>query len=360
MKKTALLMSLVALFLFSACDSNSYRIKGTVTDPTISDSTKVYLDRYNKTMICLDSTYVIDGKFELKGNVDSVETLYLVFGDNLRKIANLILEPGKISIKVDSNFNYMVTGTEQNDILTGFSVKEKELSKRAEKVVKAYRSAQGKAKDSLLAVLQGFEKEYTKLSYDYSLKHVNSIAGTRIFLGTNYGYSIAQKDSILSKMNEKTKENPDIKALLKQVESLRKTAVGQPFTDFEMKNLKGQNVKLSDFVGKTDYLLVDFWASWCGPCLRSLPELKKFYKEHKGTKFNIVGVSLDSKEDAWKAAIKKHKLGWNHMSDLKGWQSLGASLYSVRGIPATVLIDKKGTIVGRNMPLNEINKLLAK
>ncbi len=361
MKKSTLFTLLVALILLGACNSKSYRIKGTVSDPNIADSTKVYLSKYNKKFIHLDSTYVIDGKFEIKGEVDSTQNAYLGFmkGKRLQNLANFILESGNITVDVDTNFRYKITGTEQNNILADFSAKEMELGKKASEVMKKYRVATTE-KDSLSDVLVKIQEDFYAIAYDYSTKYVNTLAGTNILLNTNMGYSFDKKYAVLSKMTEETKSNPRVKAFVKQIEQEKKTAKGQPYTDVTLKDRAGKEVKLSDYVGKTDYLLVDFWASWCGPCIRSLPELKKFYNAHKGSKFDVVGISLDNKQEDWEKSIKKNEIVWHHMSDLKGWQSTAAEAYAIRAIPATILIDKNGTIVGKNIPLRKVEKLLEK
>ena len=129
----------------------------------------------------------------------------------------------------------------------------------------------------------------------------------------------------------------------------KKTAVGTQFVDFEMQTPEGKSVKLSDYVGKGKVVLVDFWASWCGPCRREMPNLVETYAKYKGKNFEIVGVSLDQDGAAWKEAIKKLDMTWPQMSDLKFWQSEGAQLYAVNSIPHTVLIDGDGTIIARGL-----------
>ncbi len=139
---------------------------------------------------------------------------------------------------------------------------------------------------------------------------------------------------------------------------MKKVAVGQKFTDFEMVDLKGDTHKLSDYVGKGNVTLVDFWASWCGPCMQEVPNLKKTYETYHKKGFEIVGISLDSEKGAWEAAVKDKQMNWIHLSDLRGWQSAGGALYGVRSIPNTFLVDKDGTIVGHNLFGEELNKKL--
>ena len=134
-----------------------------------------------------------------------------------------------------------------------------------------------------------------------------------------------------------------------QTEKQKKTAVGTKFIDFEMQTPEGKTVKLSDYAGKGKVVLVDFWASWCGPCRREMPNLVEAYAQYKGKNFEIVGVSLDQDAAAWKESIKKLNMTWPQMSDLKFWQSEGAQLYAVNSIPHTVLIDGDGTIIARGL-----------
>lgn len=117
--------------------------------------------------------------------------------------------------------------------------------------------------------------------------------------------------------------------------------------DFAQNDPDGKPIKLSELRGKV--VLVDFWASWCGPCRRENPNVVKMYNKYKDQGFEILGVSLDKRKDAWLKAIEKDKLTWPHVSDLRGWQNQVAQLYSVTSVPATVLLDREGRIVARNL-----------
>ena len=143
--------------------------------------------------------------------------------------------------------------------------------------------------------------------------------------------------------------NERINKLKAHIETSEKTAVGQKYIDFSMQTPEGKTVSLSDFVSKNKYTLIDFWASWCGPCRREMPNLVEAYAQYKGKNFEIVGVSLDQDAAAWKESIKKLNMTWPQMSDLQGWNNAGAKLYGVNSIPATVLVDQEGTIVARNL-----------
>lgn len=121
------------------------------------------------------------------------------------------------------------------------------------------------------------------------------------------------------------------------------------YIDFEMDTPQGAPIKVSDFVSKNKYTLIDFWASWCGPCHAEMPTVVKAYNDFHGKGLEIVGVSLDSNKEDWVRAIAALDMTWPQMSDLKGWESAGAQLYNVRGIPTNVLVDQQGRIVAQNL-----------
>ncbi len=131
--------------------------------------------------------------------------------------------------------------------------------------------------------------------------------------------------------------------LRSQIKNAQSFVVGAEAPDFAMNNMEGEKVKLSDFKGKV--VLIDFWASWCGPCRKENPHVVKLYEKYQKDGFEILGVSLDKTQDRWVQAVAKDGLTWPQVSDLKGWQNEVAQMYSVKSIPHTVLLDKEGKIL---------------
>lgn len=134
--------------------------------------------------------------------------------------------------------------------------------------------------------------------------------------------------------------------------------ISDSYIDFLMQDTSLVEHKFSDHLGKLT--LLEFWASWCGPCMAELPNVKSAYEEYKSYGFSVVGISLDKNEISWKKAINKHNIAWTNLSDLNGQQTLAAIQYGVDGIPDNFLIDSNGVIVARDLRGKELNQAIKK
>jgi peroxiredoxin len=348
MKKFSLIF--FAAFTVFSCTENGYKING-VADLNWLNGKTVYLaDLSGSSFFDTDSTVVKNGKFAFSGVVDTAKISSIWFYDshNNEKIRSiLILEKGKINVHIVSEDSVSVSGTALNNV---YSIYETSMSEFYRKYNNASKVSETEASK--------VEQEIADFNFVFCKDNAENLVGKAIFLQCYYNFSVEQKEAIITLFDEEAKKDPKIALVAASLENEKKVAVGRQFIDFSLPTPQGAELRLSDLVGKSDFLLVDFWASWCGPCIRSMPALKSVYDKYHGKRFDILGVSLDRTEADWKNAIKKYDLKWHHVSDLKFWQSEAGQIYAVSSIPCTVLIDKNGKIAGRNLHPMEIEDIL--
>ena len=355
MKKV--LLALVAVICITACTKTEYSIEGHIDGADLNGTTIYLVERIDRVWKAIDNTVVENDKFTFSVENEEARVVYLryEYAGNTNA-QQFVLEPGNIKITIDSLENISVKGTKQNKIFNAFNETEADIFRRKTEASETSEE-RGLSVEEQAKEQQAFLDEYKAQIMEYCTKYVNTTIGQHLFVSSCYYLSISEKEAILAKCNNTTKSNARIQKIIADLEIEKTVAEGTPFVDFTQIDTDDVELSLSSLVGKTDYVLVDFWASWCRYCIPTFPKLKTLYDTYR-EKIEILGVSLDSNEKEWKDAIEKHELPWLHVSDLKGWQNEAVSLYAVKGIPHTVLINKEGKIVGHNMSTAEIEKLL--
>ncbi len=328
--------------------------------------TKIYLSKLGeKELVILDSSDVNkDGEFIIKTEVEKTDFYQLGFGKEDYMI--LILEPGE-KLKLEMNS----TDLDSPKLIEGSSGSE--LVYEANKIISVYKEKMDTLnkiyqryyftdkRDSISKILTGEYIEIEKQQKDYVRKIIKENYASLACLIFIDNLEIKDEYEVFKNLSntlyEKYPENQFVITLHKTVKVEGKTAVGEIAPEIVLPNPAGKMVSLSSLKGKV--VLIDFWASWCGPCRRESPNMVRIYNLYKDKGFEIFGVSLDKSEEGWLAAIEKDKLTWTHVSDLKYWQSAAAKEYGVSSIPFTLLIDKNGRILAKGLRGAELEKKLA-
>ena len=353
--KKAILLLLPALLL-TGCQPKTYTIKGTVSDENL-DGNYIYLCLYQSPAPPLDSTLVEDGAFSFSGKADTAILATLRFKSGVSRVgADFILENGKIQATLDDD--PQVTGTPRNDKYITFrhAIKEhRRLSgQREEKLATVTTAADSAAiKDEYATILLEYYREEIA---GFVFRNTDNLAGALACLGMIMEFD--EEEKIFATASEEFLNASGMAKRKETFETQKKSRIGQPFLDFELPDETGTLRKLSDFTGAGKVVLIDFWASWCGPCIGTFPGLKAVYDKFAPQGFEIFGVSLDSSKENWLESIDEHGLTWPQLSDLKGWNSAAGKLYGVRFIPHTVLIDQNGIIVEKNLPTSMLEDKL--
>lgn len=361
MRKFMMGACLSALLLGACSKAPGYKVSGTVANAEEGDTvTLSVLDGWN--LVPLEKTVIKDGKFTFEGRQDTAVVRILSCNSKKGESRGLIqffLENGNIEVEMDTTFVYHVKGTKANEDFCDFENRNEQLSSEAMKI---YYTLQ----DSTLDETKRAELEESSQKKDQEIRnfikqfckaHISEVSGA-------YALALHVKDFEEQEMMELVNQMPEgslipeINDLKAEYQNKQKTAIGQPFVDFTMKTPAGEDLSVSDVAKQAKVLMIDFWASWCGPCRAEMPAVKEAYAKYHDKGFEIIGVSLDANEADWKKAIEQLELPWPQMSDLKGWECAGADLYGVKAIPATVLI-KEGVIINRNLRGEAIQEALA-
>ena len=317
---------------------------------------KVYLveeEYINGPSKIIDSAKVVDNRYEFKGPRVDVPKMYFIKSADpncLSPITPVFIENGVIRVRANADFflNREVSGTVNNDL---FSLYNAAREYGVDSIRRVFvidrmihpdkdRETQTKEFDARTDFLNSRNLSVQKNMVETYKDQV--FAPFMIYWEMKADLSLDELKAWRQKIDPKLNNHPYTKQLDEYIR-LAAFGVGSVMPNFTLKTPDGKDISLTDFKGK--YVLVDFWASWCGPCLREMPNVVKLYKECKGKNFEIFGVSLDNKKDAWEKAIKANGMKWPQGSDLKGWGSEPARLCNVSAIPFTVLIDPEGEVI---------------
>ncbi|QKJ30656.1 AhpC/TSA family protein [Mucilaginibacter mali] len=371
MKKFLLAILVLPVYAMAQNNGNDFTIKGKIG--TLSAPAKVYLTYAADNKRFTDSATINDGRFEFKGKApETPAQAYVVLnsdGNGMAKAKDytqIYIEKGEISINAAAEpiSKATIGGTPTNIDLSAFNKLNKPATDLNEQYGNKTRSATDaeKASPQFKAELALIEKRYSEASKAATLQfiktHSSSYLSFKLTTDQAYSMDYAEIAPLYNELSPELKSSVAGQRFTGQLEKMKKVAIGAMAPAFTLPDTAGRQVSLSDFRGK--YVLVDLWASWCGPCRAENPNLVRTYNKYKGKNFTILGVSLDRADDKakWEAAINKDGLTWTHVSDLKFWQCEVALAYGVQAIPQNFLLDPSGKIVAKNLRGEELDNKL--
>ncbi len=360
---------IAAATLLSCQNSNKYTINGTVPSDAY-EGTNVYLQRIVNNDVLITDTAVVQNKiFTFSGIADTIGVRLIALDGNVNpqqeSIVPVLIEPGKLEVAFDTVIT--VKGSAVNSGYNNFRLAQRELVQKSRGIVEQFNNetAAGTMTEERDAELNEaydvISDQLIDLNFNFFKENITNKLGEFVFQNSRYTSMLKpeQQREIFTLASDEFKADENIRRMITRLDNLEKVAVGKKFIDFSMDDTEGKEVSLSDYAGKGNYVLIDFWASWCGPCRQEMPHVVAAYEKYKAKGFEVVGISLDQDHNRWAQGIKDLKMTWPQMSDLKYWNSAVVDLYAIDAIPHTVLLDREGTIIEKNLRGNALEKKLA-
>ena len=354
MKK--IIVAVLPAFLFLACEQkdNKGTIKGTITKMGTGE---IYLIKSGDEQK-IDTIKVVNDAFTYTTSLEEPTVYMANFGPE-QQPGFFILENGTTTLNYEmGNLKSLtVKGGAEQEVYNSFLNACRPTFQQMDSLGQI-----AMANEDNTALLQELQQVFYTLDnslkaqqLDFINKHKSNI-GTA-FIAVNYlnekmDKTYTEVDNLYQSLDEKVKKSYYGKKLVEMANQMKGTSIGQPAPAFTLNDVNGKPVDLASFKGKIT--LIDFWASWCGPCRGENPNVVAAHNKYKAKGFDILGVSLDEDKDKWLQAIEKDGLTWTQVSDLKGWQSVAAEMYGIQSIPTNYLIDKEGKIIGKNLRGEEL------
>ena len=343
MKK--LLFGLFFLPALVIAQSGNFRIKGTLKG--MPDKTEIILQNEELNPEPIGTANSTGESFELKGEIKE-PGLYKLSAKGSQQPLFIFLDPSDITIEGDfkSIQTSKISGSQTTfdffQFNSSFSPMIQKLSSIAQQI------NQGTKDESVRKNYEQLVADANKYADEFIKSHSNSpVSPFVVLVMMQLSEDPMVMENRLAMISAQAKENYYGKMAAKLAADAKFGAVGTIAPDFTQKDVSGKDVKLSSFKGK--YVLLDFWASWCGPCRQENPNVVNAFNNYKDKNFTVLGVSLDRARDPWLKAIQDDKLNWTQLSDLKFWNNEVAVQYKIQSIPQNYLIDPDGKIIGKNL-----------
>lgn len=373
MKNSLLFVFLVFALLMNVAGQAQikYSIKGKLNSRSDGD---IYLVAFSSKQDTLEFATIKNGRFEFKGELSEpvMATIFLGKRDRM----NFVLEGAKYILTEMPDSSLCMEGGEQQELYERYQLLQKKMAKDDEAICKAYAEAE-KIKDEagMKKALADFDRNlesYHKQENALIAEQADSfVASVMVFnvlknmdferimpmsIKPHWNYQILKEKYQL--LGNRAKATYWGKIVVDYVNKQERVAVGAIAPDFQLTTPEGQQISLHGLRAKVK--VIDFWASWCGPCRRENPNMVRIYKKYHEKGLEILGVSLDKNKEEWMKAILEDGLIWKHGSDLKVWKSVPVRLYNINSVPSTILLDENNRIVAKNLRGEELEKAIEK
>ncbi len=348
-----LVISLIIGINTSCENKKSNTFKLTLNIENAADKVIILNKRQGGEMQNIDSVQLVEGKGVIAGSVGMPEFYYLNIKDT-RIYIPVFVEAGDIVINADMNNprNPLISGSISQETFDAFNdsvaVFDQQASLLSQQYGEAHQQNDTVKMKEIEEEYMSIDKKKTDYLVEYAMLNNSNIVSAFLVLNNSYKFELDDLDEVVNNFDPSIDSSEYVKDLKQYVATLKKTAVGQPFIDFTLNNPEGNPVPLSS-IANDNYVLVDFWASWCSPCRAENPNVVLAYNKFHDKGFDVFGVSFDKDYAKWVEAIAVDDLTWTHVSDLQYWNSAAGKLYGIQSIPQNILIDPNGIIIEKNL-----------
>lgn len=352
MKKKIVPIAL-SLMAFTACNSvPQFKINGNVEG---MQTGKVFLIKSaNSETDTLAQADITDSKFNMTGSVSGLTAAYLVL-EGQKGGALIFIDNFPMTAKLNAAKPYesKIEGTEAQQLYNQYSSITNEIRKQHSALIEEYSQTNDTVK------IKNFENDYHKImriaeekEKALTLAHSDSYVTAYMLAGKMASLPLEQIEENYALLGENARSSEPGQKIAQRIEKLKTVSIGKTAPNFQQNTPEGKPLSLHSIKSKVK--IIDFWASWCGPCRLENPNIKAIYKDFHSKGLEILSVSLDSDKEAWLKAIKEDQLPWHHVSDLKGWYNEAARLYVVNAVPHLIVVDEDNIIIAKNLRGEEL------